>query len=56
MEEKAGFVESLLCLPMMECDGELPSPQLLLVMIFYHRNREETRTDLVLSCGSDVIA
>lgn len=56
MEEKAGFVESLLCLPMMECDGELPSPQLLPVMIFYHRNREETRTDLVLSCGSDVIA
>jgi hypothetical protein len=49
VQEQAGFVESLPCLPMMECDLKLPSLQLLLVMIFYSRNREETRTDSILS-------
>lgn len=53
MEDQAGFVESLSCLPMMECDSSL---QLLLVMIFYPRNREATRTDPILSWGSDVTA
>lgn len=53
-KSKQDALSSCLHFPMMGHDLEIPSLQLLLVGIFYHRNKMETRTDPILSCRSDV--